>query len=144
MVDHPVSGRAMEWALETAMAKRWTGPHRDVLLVLAYHANKKTGEAWPSVATLMDETGHGRRAVYYALASYRGLIDYVTRPGFPTVWRFPAQARGAYPQGVHGGAPLPGGGCTGVHKGVHGGAIAPLIGTSNEPRTRERATHVDE
>jgi hypothetical protein len=52
-----------------------------VLIALAVHANKETGEAWPSVATLVRETGLKERAVQTALRELQEAGEISLAPG---------------------------------------------------------------
>jgi hypothetical protein len=52
-----------------------------VLIALAVHANKETGEAWPSVATLERETGLKERAVQMALRELQEAGEISLAPG---------------------------------------------------------------
>lgn len=72
-----MSHTAVADAIERSCAISRTG-ERLVLHVLAYHANRSTGLAWPGDQLLMAETGLGRSAVRDAIA---GLIagGYVMR-----------------------------------------------------------------
>jgi hypothetical protein len=48
-----------------------SSPQKFVLVVLAEHAHDQTGEAWPSVSTISDETALSESAVRKALAALR-------------------------------------------------------------------------
>jgi len=83
----------MEWAVEVGRDKRLTHSERAVLVALAYHANKKTGKAWPGVDTLADFSGYSRATVYATFPTLERLLDHVKRPGWTTLWRFPPECR---------------------------------------------------
>jgi hypothetical protein len=73
-------------------ARRWpVGPHaRHVGMVLASHANRY-GRAWPSGATLMDETGWSRATVYRSLEMLEAaeLLERIHREGRACEYLFP-------------------------------------------------------
>jgi hypothetical protein len=63
-----MSALAMNWALRDEQVQAAVhGVARSVLVVLADHANAAS-EAWPSLATVVDESGWSERAVSTALA----------------------------------------------------------------------------
>lgn len=111
--------------MDLATDKKLSRSERAVLLALAYHANKNTGKAWPGVDTLAERSGYSRAKVYEALPKLETLLDHVKRPGWTTLWRFPADAR-SYPQGVRnpegwGVQNLDGWGSRGPDSGLHSG-----------------------
>ena len=94
-----MSGRAMEWAHELAVDKRLAATVAHVLVRLAYHANSRTGRAWPAVDTLADECQLSGRAIQQALAvlerrpdpdtgEVAGYLEATRRHGYTTVWHF--------------------------------------------------------
>jgi hypothetical protein len=108
-----VSGRAMEWAHELAVDKRLAATVAHVLVRLAYHANSRTGRAWPAVDTLADECQLSGRAIQQALAvlerrpdpdtgEVAGYLEATRRHGYTTVWHFP-QCPQTRPQPAPGG-----------------------------------------
>lgn len=81
----------MSWAaIERAMRVRvdLSPSARLVLIDLAYHENRDTGESFPGVDTICEEVGRGESTVRAALARLRTLklvtvIEHPTTPGFP-------------------------------------------------------------
>ena len=97
-----MSGYAMEWAHELATDKRLPLTVARVLFTLAYHAGPTSGRSFPSVETLADETGLGRRTIQRAFGEierrrdpdsgeWAGLVDTIRRTGNggTTIWLFP-------------------------------------------------------
>jgi hypothetical protein len=71
---------------------------RMVALVLAWHCNETTGEAWPSIATIAREAGMAHESVRHTLRALRadGVIEAVTpmtggSPSSTTRYRFKAE-----------------------------------------------------
>jgi hypothetical protein len=67
MVD-PVSGYAMEWAIEVGESKKLSPAAALVLVAAAYFANHKTGLAWCSRDELRAKTNMGHHRVIRAVA----------------------------------------------------------------------------
>lgn len=63
-----MSVRHVRKALEV---RTLTSPQKFVLVVLAEHAHDQSGEAWPSVSTIADETALSESAVRKALSALR-------------------------------------------------------------------------
>lgn len=67
---------------------------RHVLLVIAYHANLTTRDSFPSLATLSDKTGLGRRQIINLIAQLEsiGELAVVRQPGMANHYRLPTSA----------------------------------------------------
>jgi hypothetical protein len=92
-----MSIRAVRWVLENSTSK---GAARLVLLALAEHANRDTGEAWPSVATLQREANTSESSVRSALRWARAsgeIVKVRTGKKGVSVYRFPGVPTGANP-----------------------------------------------
>src|SRR5262245_11990908 len=62
-------------------APKMTAGERSVLLALAYHEHSETGEIFPSVKTLSEETCLSERSVQRALRGLEKKICLQTMPG---------------------------------------------------------------
>src|SRR5579871_2525046 len=74
-------GRVYVWWFRLLRENDASPMARDVLVVLASHANKKTGQCWPSVATIASTLGVSQKAVKSALSDLKvlGLVRSTTR-----------------------------------------------------------------
>ncbi len=68
------------WDRVRAKGSPWKGSVQHVALALALHADKETGEAWPSVAKVVEETGLSDRTV-------RRALDVLCDGPVPLLWR---------------------------------------------------------
>jgi hypothetical protein len=96
----------MFWAFAAANQAALPPRATLVLTALAYHANERSGRAWPSVATLAAETRLSARTVVAALVDIEcsGLLVCRRQRGRPTLWIFdPTPADSAPPplQNLH-------------------------------------------
>lgn len=86
----------MSWqAVKLVMESSKAPPSaRHVLVVIAYHANLTTGDSFPSLVTLSEETGLGRRQVINLIAQLEssGELGVVRQPGFANHYRLPTSA----------------------------------------------------
>jgi hypothetical protein len=86
-----MSWQAVKLVMESSKAP---ASARHVLLVIAYHANLTTGDSFPSLATLSDETGLGRRQIINLVAQLEcsGELGVVRQPGVANHYRLPTSA----------------------------------------------------
>jgi hypothetical protein len=89
-----MSLHAQHWAIAVGAELGLSPPERHILGLLAFHADQKSGEAWPSVLTIARESGWTRRAVQSALGEIRGrnILTVKERPNSTTLYIFPPEA----------------------------------------------------
>ncbi len=107
---------------------------RLVALVLAWHANEKTGHAWPSLSTIASEAGLSRDRAKKCVRELRqaGVIEQVTAGGgsVSTKYRFTDSWVGAQaPRGAH---------TPGVSMPLDRGCPRPKPGVPAHPNKEER------